>query len=481
MSRDTIALMRREIGLINRMFQQNSIRAKASTKQTACIETGYISYGLSMAMDEKFQRVEGIQRELSNLLTNGRQRLGIAGNVQVIPVATPRLALEVPHPSPLPLQWSPRKVTTTPVHSMLIGRSYVNGPKNEYISFDDAPHTLIAGITGAGKSVLLQTMLLSLCAGTSPDDLRLVLVDLKNEDLVPFECLPHVQTFAGTREAALEAIESVVVEKDRRVKRRGYKPYRLVLVIDEMAQLANDKMAREMLGDLASIGRSKAINLIGATQSPTKAGGLGSLLKANFPVRLVGMVAPGQSYVATGRPQTHADLLPGKGAFLRCEGPDLYRFQSYFIGAGEVEGMAKFIAKDIWQSVRTPEPATGRGKVEAVTQIGGKTLRTFSEPIEPVLGAAAGSLVVEPHRTGVEPVPEPVQNRSEPFVEPLEDKRSLTAKEALCVQELYQTGLSKTALCKRVYGSKNGQYMEWINQALDAVDDGKVIRLRKTG
>ncbi|MEZ4614074.1 MAG: FtsK/SpoIIIE domain-containing protein [Caldilineaceae bacterium] len=327
--------------------------------------------------------------------------------------------------------------------------------------------------------VLLQTMLLSLCAGTSPDDLKLVLVDLKNEDLVPFECLPHVLTFAGTREAAVSAIQGVVEEKDRRIKQRGYKPYRLVLVIDEMAQLAGDNEVKGMLGDLASIGRSKAINLIGATQHPTDKGGLGTLLKANFPVRLVGMVAPGQSYIATGRPQTHADLLPGKGAFLRCQGPDVYRFQSFYIEPGEVEGMARHIARDAWGRVREPQQATGRGKVEAVTHIGGKRLRASPEPLEPVLGNEAGSLVVEPQRTASEPVLEPFQNRPEPFVEPLEDKRPLTKAEAIQAQELYQTGLSKTALCKRVYGSKNGQYMDWINEALDAVDDGKIISLKR--
>ena len=51
------------------------------------------------------------------------------------------------------------------------------------------------------------------------------------------------------------------------------------------------------------------------------------------------MVSPGLSYAATGRPQTHADLLPGKGAFLRLQGPQVYRFQSYYVdekGKGQV-------------------------------------------------------------------------------------------------------------------------------------------------
>ena len=447
----------RELALINRMFQQSQVKAKVTAKQTVVVEVGYISYGLTLAMSEKFGKVEALQRELSALVTSNRQRAGLSAT-SVIPVSAPRLALEVAHPSPKPLLWSPRKVTTGAPHTMAIGRSYLAQPKDERISFDSTPHILIAGITGAGKSVLLQTMLLSLCAATSPQDLRLALVDLKNEDLVPFEKLPHTLTFAGTKAKAVDAIRFVVDEKNRRIEQRGYKPYRLVLVVDEMAQLAGDGEVRDMLGDLASIGRSKWINMIGATQSVTEKGGLGALLKANFAVRLVGQVAPGMSYVATGRPQTHADLLPGKGAFLRCQGPDVYRFQSYCIDANDVNLMAKYIAKDIWQN--------------------------RSEPLEPVLRNVSPLLVVEPHRTTVEPVLEPPRTVLEPFVEPLADKRPLTTQEASWVQELYQKGLSKSALCRRVYGSKNGTYAAWIDEALNshsAVSDNKIITLRRAG
>ena len=453
----------RELALINRMFQQSQVKAKVTAKQTVVVEVGYISYGLTLAMSEKFGKVEALQRELSALVTSNRQRAGLSAT-SVIPVSAPRLALEVAHPSPKPLLWSPRKVTTGAPHTMAIGRSYLAQPKDERISFDSTPHILIAGITGAGKSVLLQTMLLSLCAATSPQDLRLALVDLKNEDLVPFEKLPHTLTFAGTKAKAVDAIRFVVDEKNRRIEQRGYKPYRLVLVVDEMAQLAGDGEVRDMLGDLASIGRSKWINMIGATQSVTEKGGLGALLKANFAVRLVGQVAPGMSYVATGRPQTHADLLPGKGAFLRCQGPDVYRFQSYYIDANDVALMAKYIAKDVW---------------------GGA-----SAPVAPVQAEAPASLVYAPAAPPLAPVPAPplhhlapVQNPqfAPPF--PLSEKRPLTGQEAAAVQQLAAGGMSKNALCIHVFGSKSTRYMDWLNTALESSgqDDGKVIKLRRAG
>lgn len=367
---DTKQLMMGEAQVINTMLQRNNIRAKVDRRHSVCVETGYLSYALTLAMDERFARVEALQRELSTVLGNARRRHSLPGDVTVIPVSFPRLALELPHPQPKPLMATNAALTSAKPHTMLTGRSYIEGPQDEYVVFDETPHVLIVGITGAGKSVLLQTMLLSLAANTSPAEVKFVLVDLKNEDLVPFEKLPHTLTFAGNRATALDALRWVWNEKEKRIANRGYKPYRVVLVLDEMAQLAGDSEARDILGDLGSIGRSKDINLIGATQHPTEKGGLGSLLKANFPIRLAGMVSPGLSHVATGRPRTHADLLPGKGAFLRCEGPHVYRFQSYFVdekAKGEVSTMARQIGR-MWRSTvstTTTASIASTGVVEA--------------------------------------------------------------------------------------------------------------------
>lgn len=337
-------LVTAEINLVNKMLQAHQVRARAQQKRTLVIKSGFISYGLDVAPGEKIAKIGTILREMADALTRQRRRTGLADLVPVRLSENP-LALEVPHPAPTVLQWGYRPIEQTPAHSMLIGRSYLGSAQTERIAFDDAPHMLIVGTTGAGKSVLLQMMLLSLCHNTSPADLKILLIDLKNEDMVPFENLPHIMTFAGTVDAAVNAIRYAQQEKNLRVERRNYQPFRLVVWIDELAQLAQMKEARDMLGDIASIGRSKAVNLIAATQHPTNEGGMGSMMKANFPVRLVGMVAPGQSHIATGRPQLHADLLPGRGSFLRVQGVDARRFQSFMIGTGDVQAMAGYITK----------------------------------------------------------------------------------------------------------------------------------------
>ncbi len=459
---DIKQLMANEAQLINTMFQKNNIRAKVDRRQSVCVETGYLSYALTLAMDERFAKVEALQRELSTLIGNHRRRARLPGDIQAIPVAFPRLALELPHPRPRPLVANNAVLNSAKPHTMLIGRSYIEGPQDEFIVFDETPHVLIAGITGAGKSMLLQTMLLSLAASTSSIECKWVLVDLKNEDLVPFEKLPHVLTFAGTRPAALEALRWVWAEKEKRIANRGYKPYRVVLVIDEMAQLAGNREAREILGDLASIGRAKDVNLIGATQHPTKEGGLGSLLKANFGVRLVGQVVPGQSQYATNRPHTHAELLPGKGAFLRCQGPHVYRFQGFYLDEkerGEVTNMAQQIGRQ-WKAA----------------------------PLAPVQADTPSLQVYTPLAPPVAPVPAPPLHHpatlsaaplAPPF--PLSDKRPLMPLEATEVRRLAADGMSKNALCLHVYRAKSTRYMEWINMALTGEDDGKIIRLPRTG
>ncbi len=371
--------------------------------------------------------------------------------VQAMPVSEPMFGIEVQHPFPKALHWSPRLLDVTPAHTMLLGKSYENGATNEVFSFDESVHCLVAGITKAGKSVLLQNMLLSLCHATSPDDLKIILVDLKNEDMVAFEHLPHIMTFAGTREQAMDAIRFVVAEKDKRVANRGYKPYRLVLWIDELAQLADNKEARQALGDLASIGRSKLINLVGATQHPTEAGGLGTMLKANFPLRLVGMVANGQSHIATGRPKLHAELLPGKGAFLRIEGPRVVRFQSFMLDAPLLTfGVDAVMRQWCGYGISTKVDIAGYA-TDISTDMGG-----YEQPYTSENGSQAysGYDALFPIRAG----------------------RPLNESEAQAVRRLAESGefdsgdgFSLRRLTVHVYGSRDPKRTQWIKEALEKV------------
>ena len=169
------------------------------------------------------------------------------------------------------------------------------------------PHLLIAGTTGAGKSVCIAALITGLVMNNTPEDLRLVLVDPKRVELIRFNGLPHL---LGRVEVELERIVGtlrwIVREMERRykkfeehrvrdldghnrkVKRRKeeYLP-RIVVVIYELADLmmlAQDEVERN-LARLAQMARATGIHLVVATQRPST-DILTGLIKANFPARI---------------------------------------------------------------------------------------------------------------------------------------------------------------------------------------------------
>ena len=327
-------LMASEIVAINRAMREFKLDAGTPRDGSGALvsPTSYISYRLLTGPGQTIQQIEQRMADITQAVSNHR------GVYTPVLLDYAPLALQVPHPSPKPLRWDVGQIGQLSPHTMALGRSFSHaaGSKLEAVSFDESPHMLVAGTTGAGKSVLMRSMITSLCANTSPEQLQIVLVDLKNEDMIPFARWPHVARFCRTAEEAIQGILQVQAEKAHRIEHPEHKPYRLVLWIDELAQLAGDKGAVEMLGDLASIGRSKLINLVAATQSPTEQGGMGAMMRSNFTLRLVGQVAPGESYSATRRKKLYADLLPGKGSFLRIEGAEVRRFQSFLITDGDI-------------------------------------------------------------------------------------------------------------------------------------------------
>lgn len=312
-----------EIALINRFFQDYKINASIAERNSHVAGKSYIVMAINLGAGARIIAIESRLRELAETLSSHR------GQPTPVRLRHMPLALELPHPNPEPA--IPPPWPAIPPHTMLCGQTYSFGGAmaEETISLTTTPHTLIAGTTGSGKSVLLSTMLWSLVANTSPTDVRLVLIDLKNEDLVPFADLPHVETMATSLDDAAAAIASLYNIKEHRVRNRS-RGQRIVLVIDELAELARFKEPMTQLSSILAIGRSKAINVVAATQKPLGAI-VGSVAKANFTTRLVGRVmSPDDARVAAGISGIGAEFLPGRGAFLRIEGIEVRRFQSYW-------------------------------------------------------------------------------------------------------------------------------------------------------
>jgi S-DNA-T family DNA segregation ATPase FtsK/SpoIIIE len=224
------------------------------------------------------------------------------------------------------------------------------------------PHLLVAGQTGSGKSVMINTLLTSLLYRNSPADLKLILVDPKQVELTPYNHIPHLLTPVITEpEKCISALKWAVNEMERRYtllaekgKRniQGYNdsnkedhmPY-IVIVIDELADLmmiaARDVEA--LIVRIAQKARAVGIHLVLATQRPS-VDVITGLIKANVPARIAFTVAS-QIDSRTIIDQMGAEKLLGKGDLLitTSTSPRPRRVQGVFVDEPEVMKVTDFL------------------------------------------------------------------------------------------------------------------------------------------
>lgn len=236
----------------------------------------------------------------------------------------------------------------------------------------EMPHLLVAGSTGAGKSVFMNTLIASLITRHSAKDLRLIMVDPKMVEMAAYNGLPHMACPVVT-DAATEAkqkLDGLVVEmEDRylRMKAVGAKnittfneivkssrksdfkhfegrwqpmPY-IVLIVDELADMMMvlGKDAEVPITRLAQKARAAGIHLVIATQRPS-ADVVTGLIKANFPTRVSFRVLSGIDS-RTILDQSGAEALLGKGDMLFLSSQGLKRLHGAFIADKEVQVMVR--------------------------------------------------------------------------------------------------------------------------------------------
>ena len=239
--------------------------------------------------------------------------------------------------------------------SFAIGRDIAGEPMIGEL--DKMPHLLIAGATGSGKSVMINTLLSSLLYRNSPSDVKLILVDPKQVELTPYNDIPHLLTPVIVEpEKCISALKWAVNEMERRYsllaeeKVRNIKGYNelkknegagmpyIVIVIDELADLmmlaARDVEA--LIVRLAQKARAVGIHLVLATQRPS-VDVITGLIKANVPARIAFTVAS-QVDSRTILDQIGAEKLLGRGDMLLLT-PELSkpkRIQGAFVDDPEV-------------------------------------------------------------------------------------------------------------------------------------------------
>ena len=232
----------------------------------------------------------------------------------------------------------------------------------EVIDLSKTPHLLVAGTTGSGKSVFINTLLASILYKFSPKDLRLILIDPKMLELSVYNDIAHLLTPVVTEpKKAILALKWVCKEMERRYSLmneentrnlEGYNqksieklPY-IVVFIDEMADLmmTAGKEVEHYVQRLAQMARACGIHLVMATQRPSVDIITGSI-KANFPSRISFQVASKyDSRTVLG--EIGAEQLLGNGDMLMSKnGGNIIRYQSAFISDNEVNKLIKEIKK----------------------------------------------------------------------------------------------------------------------------------------
>lgn len=225
---------------------------------------------------------------------------------------------------------------------------------------DDMPHLLIAGTTGSGKTVCVNTCILSLLFRGSPNNLKFLMIDPKMVELMPFNGLPHLlcPVVTDAKKAAV-ALNWVVSEMESRyvlLSKAGARnieaynekqekiPY-IIVIVDEFADLMS--VARDQIENaitrLAQLSRAVGIHLILATQRPS-VDVITGVIKANLPARVSFKVAS-KVDSRTVLDSNGAEALLGKGdmLFLQPGKEDLVRIQGALVKDAEIERVVNFI------------------------------------------------------------------------------------------------------------------------------------------
>lgn len=311
--------------LLEIKLQEFNVKAKVIEAQPGPVVT---RFELDLAPGVKASKVTNISRDLARSMSMASVRV-----VEVIP-GKPYIGIEVPNSSREMVRLI--ELLETPVFkdpngllSMAMGKDISGNPV--ITDLGKAPHMLVAGTTGSGKSVAVNSMILSMLLKYTPDQLRLILIDPKQLELANYNDIPHLLTPVVTdMKDAVSALNWCVNEMERRYKLMSFLKIRkladynlkveeaiangedlidptwkpsdsatqdraprlqplpsIVIVADEFADMIMQvgKKAEEMITRLAQKSRAAGIHLLLATQRPS-VDVITGLIKANIPTRV---------------------------------------------------------------------------------------------------------------------------------------------------------------------------------------------------
>lgn len=370
----------------------------------------------------EFEPAPGIK---VNKITNLSDDIALAMRVHAVRILAPVpgkavVGIEVPNVKKEGIFL--REIIESPVYSkglaalpMALGKDISGEP---YVAdLAKMPHLLVAGATGAGKSVSINAIILSLLFKATPEDVRFLFVDPKMLELSPYEGIPHLLTPVVTdvkranimlkgvvtemekryrlmAEAGSKNIEkynervaekSAAAEKEERINALKKLPY-IVVVIDELADLmmTAGRDVEESLVRLSQMARAAGIHLIVATQRPS-VDVITGLIKANFPARISFQV-PSKTDSRTILDSGGAESLLGQGdmLFMPPGSAKLLRIHGGYVSEKEVKRVADFLRKQGKPEYREEEIIDEKAALQAEEEddLGAEFLERYREAVK---------------------------------------------------------------------------------------------------
>lgn len=318
-------------------------------------------YALEISAGTKISKIANLQHDLA---------LALAA-----PTGTVRIEAPIPGKSLVGIELPNRSLEMVGLKGLLsseemkaqksklavaLGRDTASKPM--IVDIAKMPHALVAGTTGSGKSVLINTFITSLLFRNSPEELKLILVDPKRVELTNYNGLPHLLTPVIVEpEKIVSALKWAMAEMDRRYKLfqsvgvRNIQAYNemsgfqalpnIVIFIDELADLMMfaPVEVEDAITRIAQLARATGIHLIVATQRPS-VDVITGLIKANIPCRIAFNVSSMiDSRVIIDQPGAEKLLGRGDMLYLPPDASKPMRIQGVYVSDPEINGLIDYI------------------------------------------------------------------------------------------------------------------------------------------
>jgi DNA segregation ATPase FtsK/SpoIIIE, S-DNA-T family len=417
-----------------------------------------VRYALSLAVGVKVAKIKNLNNDIEVALKINKGMMRIEAPIP----GTSYIGIEIPNKTPnfVYIKDMARKLISEADKyelPLILGKDIAG--KTEIKDLVNIPHLLIAGATGTGKSVGLNSILTGILLTKTPDEVKFVMIDPKMVELTPYTGIPHLLTPVITdMELVVNALNWTIDEMMRRYrmlkqaqarkiteynKKIGYTamPY-LVIVVDEMADLmlVAGPDVETKIQRLAQMGRAVGVHLILATQKPVVTVITG-LIKSNIPGRIAYSVTSAMdSRVILD--QTGAENLLGRGDMLYKDQtmPKSIRIQGTLISSEDIEDIMLQVknqvtedieySEDLTHAIEKPQNTHGKGS-------SGAREPEFPQALEIVIaeGKASASLLQRRLRVGY--------NKAARLIEELEDAGAIGPQEGAKPREVLVSSSSE--------------------------------------